>query len=93
MVPTRAQPRAPPTPRAPLGRQGLLNRRERVELFSKLGGRQRTERSTAEIMDMLQAQVDAKSAKFVFQSFDENRSGRISVREHERKSNAIVVDG
>jgi len=62
--------------------RGLLNRFDRVRLAQTLGaGAISKIHTTDEIMGVVQEKVDQFSAKTVFNSLDDNRSGRVNVRE------------
>lgn len=62
--------------------RGHLNREERVEMARTLGaGGFRRDLTSKEILSVVQSKVDQFNAKTVFNSLDDNRSGRVSVRE------------
>lgn len=62
--------------------RGLLGRKERVQLAQHLGGSGwHREYSAEDVLNVVQRKVRQFNAKNVFNSLDENRSGRVSVRE------------
>ena len=59
----------------------LIPKSERYEMIEALSGKPSAQRTTGELMKMIQERVDVSSAKAAFDLFDDNKNGRLDLHE------------